>query len=140
MNLDSAFPGKYVKAEEFPPNFSHVLTIQAIVMEKFEDQRSGQTVQKPVVYFRNAERGLVLNVTNKNMMKDVFGTAESDEMIGRDIELYRTEVEAFGKRQAALRLRAPGGGVNLDQGTKAEQPTNSPPAAVAADDDDDIPF
>jgi len=59
MKIGAAFPGQFIKAADLQGKRVSVV-IDRVEMEDI----GGET--KPVVHFRNKERGLVLNKTNAN--------------------------------------------------------------------------
>ena len=102
MNIDEAYPSKYIKESDLQGQ-SRVLTIARVSVESL-DQSSGET--KPVVYFQGAQKGLVLNVTNKNVFVLLYGK-ETDNWTGRPIELYPSQTDFRGEVVACIRCRAP---------------------------------
>lgn len=134
MNINGAFPGSYLKADELTETFAAIVTIARVKMEDIGDDH------KPVLYFEGKDKGLVLNKTNANMIAEIAGTPETDEWKGVRVRLYRTKCDFQGKRVAALRIEPVphnGGGGS----TAAAAPPPPPPPPPKADyDDSDIPF
>ena len=62
--------------------------------------------QKPVIYFRGKEKGLVCNATNYDVIADAYGD-ETDDWAGQPIELYPTKVPFKGQLTDAIRVRIP---------------------------------
>lgn len=117
MNIDSAFPGKYLKAADLQGRSFAV----AIADCQLAEIDQGET--KPVLFFAGADRGLVLNRTNAGVIADAYGV-ETDDWRGRTIELYPTRVP-FGSRMVdAIRVRIPGPaagtGASIPSGMSAE--------------------
>ena len=114
MIISEAFPSAFMKADDLGGR-DVKLIMDKVTLEKFDNG------EKPVLHFKNAKRGLVLNITNGNTIKNAYGddTADWD---GKEIELYPTEVDFQGRRVAAIRVRA----------VKAEE---NPPAATQPADD-----
>ena len=92
--------------------------------------------QKPVIYFRGKEKGLVCNATNYDMIADAYGD-ETDDWPGQPIELYPTRVQFKGQLTDAIRVRIP-------QAKPAPEPKPAPTPAPAPDAseqlNDDIPW
>lgn len=130
MNINEAFPGSYLKADDLK---GHQVPVQIdrLVMDTIGDEH------KPVLYFRGKERGLVLNKTNANMIIELLGTAETDEWTGQAIGLFPTKVDFQGRRVNAIRIYSPNGD-EPKLGVTAPPPAPAPVAPV--DPDDDIPF
>jgi hypothetical protein len=101
MNIGTAFPSKYVKASEIPEE-GLTLTIDRVDVEDVD----GKGSHKPVLYFRKAKKGLVLNVTNGKKIQQVCGSAETDDWSGKAITLYQSETEYAGDTVACIRVRA----------------------------------
>lgn len=99
----SQFLSNYLKADGLKA--PQIVTIRAC---KLEDLKQGEkTRPRPVLYFREFDQGLILNTTNKNILVGLFGTDESDDWVGKQVELYvKQDVEFGGKIMPGLRLRA----------------------------------
>ena len=101
MNVHQMFPSRYVTA--FDLNGSDVTAkILRVGIEEMRSQRG--TENKPVVYFENAKKAMVLNKTNAMTIASLYGP-ETDDWAGKMITLYATDVDAFGKTQRAIRIR-----------------------------------
>ncbi len=120
-NWRDSLPSNWLKAADFEK--PRLLTIKAFRVEKVGDE------QKPVVFFAEDERGLVLNITNGNSIEDIAGSADPATWTGKRIVLYKTETEMKGKRTDCIRVRAPKPGA---------VPPPPPPDYVATD--EDVPF
>ncbi len=136
MNIDTAFPSKFLKASDLNGKTVR-LKIARIEIEKLgEDLR-------PVLSFEKTERGLVLNKTNANRLSMGFKTRETDEWIGQEIEAYPDMVDYQGRLVEAIRVRVPTRGPAPKQTAPVNQPIAPPPASEAdygAIVDDEIPF
>ena len=97
--VSEAFPSKYLKAADLNNR-----TIKAII-QKYEMEEIGQDKnQKPVLYFKGANKGLVLNKTNACEIAAMHG----DDMggwTGKEIELFSQIVPYQGQNVAAIRVR-----------------------------------
>ena len=103
MKINQAFPSKYVAAVDMG-GLARVLTISQITMETI-GQDGHDT--KPVLYFQGAQKGMVLNKTNANVITILYGE-ETDNWIGKQIELYPTQTDFRGEIVDCIRCRAPG--------------------------------
>ncbi len=121
MKISEMFSGSYLKAADLQGRRVSA-TIDRVEMETLGSGSDAE--QKPIVYFQNKEKGLVLNKTNGNMIAEIAGTEETDEWNGVKIALYPAKVDFQGKRVDAIRIDYPAG-----------QPKPQPSAA-----DDDCPF
>lgn len=101
MNIQNAFPSKWLKSGDVEEG-DLILTIREVVME---DIGSGeQQERKPVLYFEETEKGMVLNKTNADTISRLH-TPETDNWIGKKISIFATEVDFAGKQTLALRVR-----------------------------------
>ncbi len=120
MNIDVAFPSKWVRAIDLKGR-DVTVTIARCLEE--EVAREGST--QPVLYFHGAEKGLVLNKTNANTIADGLGP-ETDSWIGAQITLYPTKTDFQGKRVDCIRVRE-----LSDVEPPEPAPATAAPAAVA---------
>ncbi len=99
MNIDAAFPSKYLKAHDLLGKTVR-LKIAGITVEKLgEDLR-------PIISFSGTDKTLVVNKTNANRISASYGR-ETDDWIGKDIEVYPDQVEFQGRMVEAIRVRVP---------------------------------
>lgn len=98
------FLGSYLQKEEIPDAGTTARIRDAKEETLEENERS-----KLILYFDGLDKGLVCNVTNINVLIDVLGSDETDDWIGRQIELYVDHGVMFaGKRVGGIRVRAAG--------------------------------
>ena len=62
------------------------------------------TNKKPVVRFKGAEKGFVLNKTNGRVISRLFGN-DTAQWVGKSITLYPSTVEAGGETMDCIRVR-----------------------------------
>lgn len=123
--LDKDYLGSHnlEKGEEF------LLTI-----EKFEGQemvtrienKKKSEVPKMVLYFKEDVPKMILNVTNASQIEALYGPHPA-QWIGKQIQVFATPVNAFGKTQDALRIRdfAPSRSVKVsDMTAKLDEASN----------------
>ena len=92
MNINQAFPGKYLKKDDFEE--PKVMTIKDVSVQNVAGEGQPEEV-KPVVFFAEDARGLVLNKTNAGTLEMVFKTAETDEWVGRQVEVFNDLTVVF---------------------------------------------
>ena len=148
--LASAFDqSKFMNAGDFVSE--KALRIKAVTVESMP-----RGEQKPVLWFTNHEKGLVLNKTNLRTLQGAFGD-NTEVWNGKIINVYPTQTEMAGKPTPALRIRIPppkqattgtGNGQPIKQ-TKAAKPATvkdgevlppEPKPPLADDLDDEIGF
>ena len=144
MNFNEAFPSKYIKSDsDVPEDGDLVVTISRVEME--EVGRGKDMQSKPVLYFRETDKGFVCNVTNGKTISKLYGN-DTDDWIGKRIALYSADVEFAGEMKRGIRVktRAPKSGPAPEPAARPSGPGVSParPARYeqVAEDDEDVPF
>lgn len=79
-----------------------VAKIKTASVQEIKNQQ-GQEERVPVLTFDNAPP-MVLNITNARTIANLYGE-QYDNWVGKSIQIYATEVKAFGVEQMALRIR-----------------------------------
>ena len=130
MNINTVFPSDYLKAIDIPTGRRVMVTIESVAVEKLGDG------EKPVVYFRGKEKGLVLNKTNANMIIEIVGSEETEDWSGAQIVLYSARVDFQGRRVDALRVDHP---PKTNGAARPPTRTAPPPAPPPVDDFADAP-
>lgn len=101
MHIKELWPSKYVKADDLEDR-SVTVTIEQVKIEKMvNDDRE---VNKPVLYFREAEKALILNKTNGMIIAQLYGP-ETDKWVGKRITLYGKVIPYFGEPRNCIRVR-----------------------------------
>ena len=103
MRVAQAFPSNFLKVDDLQ-NRRVQVTIANVAIEEVGDSN------KPVVYFKGKDKGLVLNKTNAAMIEEIAKTDEMDNWTGAQIVLYPARVDFQGKRVPAIRVDYPGNG------------------------------
>jgi hypothetical protein len=94
---------------------------------------------KPLMKFTDGTQ-LSLNATNVNTLLDLFGSADSEYLVGKLVELYAGITKYQGEDKPSVLLRGVEPEIDdLVEGTKVAGPPKDHPA-VAAPFDDEIPF
>jgi hypothetical protein len=106
MNISELKQSKYLKKEDVEPSVTATikgLKKQNVALEGDEADMRG------VLYFKEYEKGMVLNQTNIDMMVEITGSNETDNWTGQRIILYNDpRVMYGGKRVGGIRIRAIG--------------------------------
>lgn len=84
MNIDNEFPSKWLKAADMAGKRIPV-TLDRVAREEVGSD------MKPVLYFQGKEKGVVLNKTNAEILKEAFGR-ETEEWTGKEIILTTHKV------------------------------------------------
>ena len=99
MKMSETFPSKYLKAADLQGREVRV-TMGHVEMEKIGDDN------KPVLYFKGKERGVVLNKTNAGTISDSYGD-DTDDWYDQPLILFSVMVDFQGKVAPAIRCRVP---------------------------------
>lgn len=100
MDILSQFPGKYLKAADFPAPRS--LTINRVHNEMVGQEKDS----KPVIYFDGEDRGIVLNKTNANTLAQLHGR-DTTKWSGKSVECYATKVQFGMEMVDSIRMQEP---------------------------------
>jgi hypothetical protein len=73
----------------------------------------GETQNRLVLHFHNEEKRLVVNVTNYDMLADMFGD-ETENRIGKTVQLYADKTRFGNKIVPCVRVRATSAGEQLN--------------------------
>ena len=105
MNISEAFPGKFMKADvDVPEDEDLVVTIEHVEMESVG--QGEDAADKPVIYFTNNGKGLVLNKTNATVISKILGSTDTDDWEGKRITLFSTDVQFGADMVRAIRVRS----------------------------------
>lgn len=126
MNIDQAFPSKYLKASDLNGR-NVVVQISGARIEGIGQNKD----QKLVLSFYGKEKTFVCNKTNASTIAKLHGP-DTDNWIGKSITLTAREVEFQGEMVLSIRvsLQAPT--------TAAKAPP--PPVEEETVADEDVPF
>ncbi len=128
MHISELGESKYLKKEECEPPIR--VTIVGVKQDNLA--KDGEPPEYKFILSFKECKPLVLNKTNGGRIAHVLGSPESDDWVGKTIDLFNDPtVEFGGNMTGGIRVLVP-------------QPTaQTPPAAPAqpvGDMDDDIPF
>lgn len=89
---------------DFLVGLKDVVLTMTHVTEEDLPTHNGKTERKFVLYFKETEKGLVLNKTNCKTIIGLYGKM-TEGWAGKKIAIYGTEVKAFGQLHNAIRIR-----------------------------------
>ena len=101
MNISDVFDSRFVRAADLKGTDSTV-TISRVVMESLGHGPDADS--KPVVYFTDRKKALVLNRTNSAAIAKLYGS-ETEDWVGKSITLYPTETSFRGQQVPCVRVR-----------------------------------
>jgi hypothetical protein len=106
----------YLGSYSLVPGNDMVLTIRELKPEEITGV-NGKKENGFVCYFSENVKPMILNKTNCKIIEKVYGSPYIEDWVGKKIQLYVTQVSAFGTQTDALRIRAqiPGGKSEVQQ-------------------------
>lgn len=132
MKMNDIYPSKYLKADDLQGREVRV-TMANVELEKIGDDN------KPVLYFKGKDKGVVLNKTNASTISIAYGD-DTDDWYDQPLILFSVMVDFQGKVAPAIRCRVPTAKDNKAP-PRREDPISSGPARPAVEVlDDEIPF
>jgi hypothetical protein len=97
------FPSRFLKAEELDADLQ--VTVRLVATEVLTGKSGKPDETKPVAYFDETEKGLILNKTNFAAIAKITGEEDSDNWKGKKITLTVIDVDAFGDIVKAIRVK-----------------------------------
>lgn len=100
MKLNDAFPGNYLKKEDFEPE--RTMTIKGCSLYEFKDDDK----KKPGITFEEDDRPLIMNKTNWGLISTYLGSDDTDDWIGKQVTLYNDpSISMGGKLVGGVRVK-----------------------------------
>jgi len=90
LDFDELYPGRFIKAGDLKSRDVN-LTISAVRIEELEGTKGKQT--KGIVSFRESKKEIVLNRTNGECIKAMFGR-DTGDWVGKRVTLYPAKIES----------------------------------------------
>jgi hypothetical protein len=105
--------------------------ILKVRMEELKDRDTGKTRKRPIIFFENIEKGLVLNVVNKNTLVEAFGKPPPGWLNATVGIFVDPNVMFGGQKKGGVRLRALLPPAAKPAAKPEPKPAPKPPAAAA---------
>src|SRR3990170_1464360 len=106
MKIDDIFPRKYATGEDLAGK-PVTLEIRAVIPETMRPAPNAQPIDKWVVYFERAEKGVILSRTLANQIVDATGQDDTNNWIGKRVTLFPLPMRVAGRDVIAIRARKP---------------------------------
>jgi hypothetical protein len=132
VKASDAFPSKYLRAVDLPDRDIPV-RIDRVVMEDMGVGRDMET--KPVIYFKDKTKGVVLNKVNTDTLSAAYGD-EMDDWSGHPAIMFKVNTEVKGQPKKGIRFRLPTARDRKGQ----DDPISSGKPKPDNDMSDEIPF
>lgn len=84
-DLDTEFQSTYLKASEYEVGTLLAFTIASMEKREFKDDKTGETVAKWVLGFKESKQLMTLNKSNGALFKKLFGS-NSQDWIGKPVK------------------------------------------------------
>ncbi len=101
MKLSDLHPSKFLAADDIEGDTT--ATISRLIIESMKS-KDGKNEEKPVLFFKGVQKGMVLNKTNATRIAAIHGD-ETDLWVGKQITLIVESVDAFGETKWAIRVK-----------------------------------
>jgi hypothetical protein len=124
MKISEMFPKKYASGEDLKGQ-TPTLAIESLHREQMHPQPGSPAVEKWVIYFKGASKGIILSAPLARQIAQVLHDEETNNWIGKKVTLYGDPMTVAGKSRVAIRAKAAANG---------ETP---PPAGLQDPDDND---
>ncbi len=139
VKISEAYPSQYLKCADLngKPWDMKIRTVSEEDLGQGHDKET-----KPVVYFENAQKGLVLNKTNATTIAKVYGD-DTGTWTGQGVQVFPTQVEFKGETVDAIRVRVvqEAQPEAQSEAQPEKQPEKQPDAPMADDElNDEIPW
>jgi hypothetical protein len=102
MNLTEVYPRRFASGTDL--SHSTIVTITSVMLESMYSG-NGQTVEKPVVYFKETKKGVVLCKTLAYQVADILGSTDTSTWAGQQITLVPDTLMVAGKPRSVIRAR-----------------------------------
>lgn len=103
MKTSELTASKYLKKDDFPE--PRILTVKDVTKENVSLPTQPKK-ERGVMFFRELEKGMVLNTTNLKRAEKALGSDDTDDWVGKKICVYFDEnVEFGGELVGGLRVR-----------------------------------
>jgi len=103
MNIRTMFPRKYASGEDL--NNQAVTLIIASVRPERMTPPGAAPVEKYVIYFRGAERGVVLSRILAEQVAAATGFDDTEHWPGKAVTLYPEKIKVAGAERVVIRAR-----------------------------------
>jgi len=103
MNIDQVYTSNsnYLKASDIPAGVQAKVVIASCEMVEMDN--NGKKENKIALNFQGKDKQLLLNKTNAGSISHVYGP-DTDNWIGKEINMFSTKVDYAGQMVDAIRL------------------------------------
>lgn len=105
VNLMEMVDKDFLSSELLSEGEERIYTIEGIREEELVNEKNHTTDVKPVVYFKETDKKLALNIANIKIIQRIYGEQRADKLVGKKIQIFRTTTNAFGETKPCIRVR-----------------------------------
>lgn len=105
VNLMEMVDKDFLSSEILGEGEERIYTIEGIREEELVNEKNNTHDVKPVVYFKETDKKLALNISNIKTIQKIYGVTRADLLVGKKIQIFRTTVSAFGETKSCIRVR-----------------------------------
>ena len=105
VNLMEMVEKDFLSSEILGEGEERIYTIEGIREEELVNEKNHTTDVKPVVYFKETDKKLALNIANIKTIQKIYGVTRADLLVGKKIQIFRTTTSAFGEVKPCIRVR-----------------------------------
>lgn len=119
MKISQLYPKKYATGEDLKGT-AYTFTVRTVEMEQMHPQPGAPAERKPVLYFMETQKGIILNPTLARQLAELLGD-ETDSWPGKRVTIYPQPMTVAGKPRVAIRARAATNGPSSAPATLQEE-------------------
>ena len=105
VNLMEMVEKDFLSSEILGEGEERIYTIEGIREEELVNEKNHTTDVKPVVYFKETDKKLALNIANIKTIQKIYNEVRADKLVGKKIQIFRTTTNAFGEIKPCIRIR-----------------------------------
>lgn len=105
INLMEMVDKDFLSSEILGEGEERIYTIEGIREEELVNEKNNTHDVKPVVYFKETDKKLALNIANIKTIQKLYGVTRADLLVGKKIQIFRTTTNAFGETKPCIRIR-----------------------------------
>lgn len=102
-SIKELFPSRWLGASDLQGQ-EYTLVIRRVTIEELKQGSKTDATAKPVVWFADVPKGMVLNKTNAVVIARLYGD-DTDTWAGKPVTLYPARERAFGQDWDVIRVR-----------------------------------
>lgn len=102
-SIKELFPSRWLGAADLQGQ-DYTLIIRRVTIEELKQGSKTDATAKPVVWFQDVQKGMVLNKTNAVVIACLYGD-DTDGWAGKPVTLYPARERAFGQDWDVIRVR-----------------------------------